>query len=925
MTALPSGVVTFLFSDVEGSTRLWEQHAASMAIALPRHDELVRAAIESHKGYVFKTVGDAFCAVFSSPFDALAAAEAVQRQLIAEHWPQGAELRARVALHTGFCEPRDGDYFGPVVNMVARLEATAHGGQVVCSKATAELLGRHLADSSLALVELGRHELAGIGEPVEIHQVTFSGLRSAFPPLRAPRTVPRTTNLPAARSSFVGRSHEVDEVVAYLRDHHLVTLTGAGGVGKSRLAIEVGRRLLDEATEGVWLVELAAITDARSVPAAVLAQLSVTDQPGREAADVLVDTLRDQQRVVLLDNCDHLIDACAELCDAISSSCPAIRIVATSREPLRVEGEQLFRVPPLSLPPEDVIDLDDLAGSEAVELFVERATAQNPGFQVRPQDARALASICRRLDGMPLALELATARLRADSLEQLDRRLDQRFKVLTRGSKSALPRQQTLRALIDWSYELLDADEAALFIRLSVFSGGFDLEAAAATCALDSIDSDDVGDLVESLVDKSLVTADVDRAVPRYGLLESLRQYGREQLEKADEEGGTALVRRLAASHAEYFAGLYASIADALDGPDASTWIARGREEQDNLRAACESLLAGEDAGEAPAAVAAAMLGATAAYADSLRDYRGLLRLIDESLRLAGSAADAVRGAALYCRARVAIHRDEAGLMECLASAAAAAHAAGDHGTEACATSFLAARRGDTARAAEVVELARGLGHPTVLALTLNRLGLATIIRGDSRTSIPILEESLEISRKHGDAELETLSRLALCAACIELGEHDLARAQVDAMTALFDDVPPPLLLTCPYLINLGWVELAEDSVASAERRFTEALRRSRLSGATRSVPDALLGLERCALLEGDPERAAMLLGAADVALAAIDAAFDAASTRIRAEDEASLRAALGPSFDACYATAQGYAMERLLVIAVVPGVPQHR
>jgi predicted ATPase/class 3 adenylate cyclase len=555
--ARPSGTVTLLFTDIEGSTRLWDQHPDAMSAALERHDALMRSAIESSGGYVFKTVGDAFCAAFASAREAVVAAGEAQRALHTESWHDDAVLLVRMALHTGECEERNGDYFGPAVNRIARLEATAHGGQVVVSRSAAELV-RDRLPSGMKLIALGSHVLKDLERPEEIFQLAVDGLPTDFPPLRVQAEITTNlanpTNLTQPVSSFVGRDAEVAEVLKLLGNNRLVTLTGSGGVGKTRLATEVGRAVLSDRPDGVWLSELATVTDSALVASEVLSDLGISEHSGRESVDVLVEVLSAQDRLLILDNCEHVLDGCAVLVDSIVRNCPEIRLLSTSREPLRIEGEVIYRVPSLSLPPEQVDDRADLAGSGAVALFVERATTEAPGLGLSDEEAPLVAAICRQLDGMPLALELATARLRSMSLAKLHDRLEHRFALLTRGSRVALPRQQTLQALVDWSFDLLTGPERALFRRTSVFVDGFDLEAAEGVCALNDIPDWDIADLLASLVDKSLVVAEPQGDDVRYRLQETLRHYAAERLSEIDAVNGDMNESdRLVTAHAEYY------------------------------------------------------------------------------------------------------------------------------------------------------------------------------------------------------------------------------------------------------------------------------------------------------------------------------------------------------------------------------------
>lgn len=400
-----------------------------------------------------------------------------------------------------------------------------------------------------------------------MYQLAVDGVPADFPPLRS-RDADNPTNLTQPVSSIVGRNTEVREVVKLLASNRLVTLTGSGGVGKTRLATEVGRTMLPDTPDGVWLSELATVTDSALVASEVQSDLGIADQSGKDALDTLVEVLAAQSRLVILDNCEQVLDGCAALADVVVRNCPSITLLTTSREPLRIGGEAIYRVPSLSLPPEQVDDWTDLAGSGAASLFVERATAWAPGFELDDEDAPLVASICRRLDGMPLALELATARLRSMSLTQLNERLEHRFGLLTGGSRVALPRHQTLQGLVDWSYELLSEPERALFRGLSVFVDGFDLEAVEGVCAIANVAEWDISNLLASLVDKSLVVAEPRGDGTRYRLQETLRQYGAERLAESDGvEEGTSEAERIADAHADYYLGFAELAAPHLEGP----------------------------------------------------------------------------------------------------------------------------------------------------------------------------------------------------------------------------------------------------------------------------------------------------------------------------------------------------------------------
>ena len=479
----PSGTVTFLFSDIEGSTALWEQSADSMRPALARHDSLLRQAIEAGGGYVFKTLGDAFCAAFATAPEALAAALSAQIALAGEGWELPTPLLVRMALHTGSAEERDADYFGPPLNRVARLMAAGHGGQVLLSEVTQALV-RDALPRDVTLGDLDLHRLKDLGRPERVFQLEHPALPADFPPLRSLDNPALPNNLPQQVTSFIGREKQLAEVKALLDRTRLLTLTGSGGSGKTRLSVQAAADVLDQYEGGVWLVELAALADAALVPQSVADVLGVKEQAGGTARQGLLDWLRPKRLLLILDNCEHLVTACAVLAAEILRLCPRVRLLASSREPLGVVGEQVYRVPSLSLPdPKQPQTVESLSQFEAVRLFIERAQAVQYSFSVTDANAPAVAQICWRLDGIPLALELAAARVRALPVEEINTRLDHRFRLLTGGSRTALPRQQTLRALIDWSYDLLNEEEQTLLARLSVFAGGWTLEAAGGVCA----------------------------------------------------------------------------------------------------------------------------------------------------------------------------------------------------------------------------------------------------------------------------------------------------------------------------------------------------------------------------------------------------------------------------------------------------------
>jgi predicted ATPase/class 3 adenylate cyclase len=532
--AAPSGVVTFLFTDVEGSTRRWEADADAMQIALAAHDEVLHGAIEGHGGWLFKHTGDGVCAAFASPRSAVDAAVAAQRAL---------ELPVRMGLATGEAELRGGDYFGAVLNRAARVMTAGHGGQILLAESTAGLL------TGVDLVDLGPRRLRDLPMPVGVFQVRAAGLRVEFPPLRALDTTPG--NLRPATTSLIGRESEVTEIEAAVKAHRLVTLTGVGGVGKTRLAVEVAGWLADEFPDGVWFFELAAVTDPAAIPDAVAAVLGITQQPGKTLSESVAAALEGRLRLLVFDNCEHVLDAAADLIELILGHSATVRILATSREGLGVVDEQLWPVPSL--------DVEAGIDSDSVALFVERAQGVTPSFSIANTDeASAVVEICQRLDGVPLAIELAASRMASMTASEVRGRLDHRFRLLV-GSRRGLARHQTLRHAVAWSYDLLDDAEKPVLERCSVFAGGFDLQSACAVMGSD--DDFAVLDLLDALVRKSLLVADRSSGRTRFSMLETIRQFAEEQLIARGEAS------EIRAAHSRYFAGREADILALWDSP----------------------------------------------------------------------------------------------------------------------------------------------------------------------------------------------------------------------------------------------------------------------------------------------------------------------------------------------------------------------
>ena len=558
---LPTGTVTLLLADVEGSTRLWETQPAAMTAAMARMNQVVSDTIATHSGVrpVEQGEGDSFVAAFARASDAVACALELQRAPL-------APIRLRVGVHSGEIQLRDeGNYAGPTINRTARLRDLGHGGQTLLSGATEALVLDGLPDD-VWLSDLGTHPLRDLPRPERVAQLCHPDLVNDFPPLRVSKAVV-SQHLPMQLTSFVGCEEQLTRVRELLTQNRLVTLTGAGGAGKTRLAIEVARQLSGEFGDGVWYVDLAPITDPNVVPIAVARAFELPDQPGRSTMDALLRFVRDRQLLVVLDNCEHLLDASAELVVALLGGAPGLTVLATSREAIGVAGELGWRVPSLSL------------ADEAIELFADRARHARPDFTLTDDNAATVAEICARLDGLPLAIELAAARVRALSLAEIVESLHDRFRLLTGGARTAVRRQQTLRASVDWSHALLTEPERVLFRRLAAFLGGFDLDAAQTVAGDGDVQRYQVLDQLTLLVDKSLVVADDSTGRTRYRLLETVRQYA---LEKLGESGEADGVR---SRHRDHYTAM-AALLDAPAGHDYEQRLNQANLEIDNLRAA---------------------------------------------------------------------------------------------------------------------------------------------------------------------------------------------------------------------------------------------------------------------------------------------------------------------------------------------------
>jgi predicted ATPase/class 3 adenylate cyclase/DNA-binding CsgD family transcriptional regulator/tetratricopeptide (TPR) repeat protein len=919
---LTDGSVTLLFTDIEGGVRWWEADRDAMAAVSARHDRLVREQVGAAGGRVFKTVGDAHRAVFADPVAALSAAVAIQRAAGAEPWPSSLPIRVCMALHSGTCAERDGDYVGPVVNRAARLLDVGHGGQVLVTAAAYALLASRLP-GGIGLRDLGEQRLRDLGRAERVFQVTGPGLAEGFGVLRSLDHPALRHNLPSQATSFVGRTAELAELRALVAGgSRLITIAGPGGIGKSRLALQAAAEALDGTGDGVWLAELAPVAEPELVARTAAAALGVRETPGRPVLDTVIDALGDRDLLVILDNAEQVLGAVAELAGAVIRSCPRVCLLVTSREPLGISGEHVFRVPGLTVPPAGLAVPDGLAAFESVQLFAEHAALHRRGFTVDDDSAGAVAAICVRLDGIPLALELAAARLGSLSAAEINARLGQRFRLLTTGNRTALPRHQTLRALIDWSYDLLSAPEQIVFERLSVFAGGWTLEAAEAVTAGGDAEDGQVLDLLAALVGKSLVQAEVTHGPTRYRLLETIRHYAAERLtQRAGPDPHDARV-----AHRDHYLALVEAAAERLRGPDEHRWLDRTEADFDNIRAALAFSITDPDGAEPGLRLAAGLkwfclmrghsgeiieaLGDLLGRPDARRPTRDRARALVTQAHLLNNFG---RSPAIPSMAQEAIT---------IARAVGDDYVAGDALCVLCWFTFLT---GDLPAALAMVEeavaLARSAGSPHLLSAALGHRAAFKGESGDRDGASADQQEVLALAQAAEDNYVLVITLMNLGVDQVGAGERPAGVASFQEALEIAE-AHGYQHLAGALALNLGFVHLMDADAASARRLLIGVLDTARAIGAKTFVHVAILGLAVAASMDGDPTVAATLYGAADHQYEQAGQAFDALDLELRTGAQARLLDALGEAaLDA--AGRRGRTLSQADAVALAVGTAQ--
>jgi predicted ATPase/class 3 adenylate cyclase len=865
-----STILTFLFTDIEGSTSKWEEQPELMAQAVARHDALLREAVQRHQGRIVKTTGDGIYAAFPNPVDGLAAVIEIQLALLDPAATAGMSLAVRCGLHTGAVHARDDDYFGSTINRTARIMSAAHGGQVLVSQAIADLL-RECLPVGVSLKDLGNVRLKGLATTETVFQVVHPQLYQNFPALRELEATPN--NLPQQLTSFIGREREREEIEELLESTRLLTLLGMGGLGKTRLSLQVGTSVMDSYPDGIWFVDLQTIRDDSLVASETARGLGVREEPGRPLLQTLTAHLKSRKLMLIVDNCEQVIDSSAALVNAILRAAPQVRVLATSRIALRVPGEQTYTVQPLPVPSRTE-GLDALSRSPAVQLFVERAKLHKPSFVLSEKEGPAVAELVFRLEGIPLALELAAARVRSLSVTDINTRLKDRYKLLTGGDRTLQARQQTLRALVDWSYDLLEDGEQVLLSRLSVFAGGFGLEAVEATCGAEPLSTDDVLDIITSLVEKSLLRVEEGEDGARYRLLETIRDYAREKLVLRDEQIATG------AAHCDYFFVMAKAANRGSQGAEQADWTKRLELELDNIRAAISAALAGvvDPIIAVKLAVALMWFWILRGYSTEGRKY------VQASLALpAVQASDFIHGHALYVGASLAYSQSD----------------------------YAEAKR----MLGRCLEIRRKDGKQIEIAATLSTLSLVLLSMGDAAGAREAGKEAVDIFGHLEDRTNETIARSQLGQIHAYMEDDAFAERQFRECLAVAREIQyHELESECELM--LGALALGAGDANAARTKFADALQLSRDAGDKRGEATALWWLGGADLARGEVDAARVSLGGALRAFQGFDMYSELLGCL---EDHASLLRAMGNLEAAARLCGAADAWRRLLALPRTP------
>ena len=898
---IPGGKVTFLFTDIEGSTKLSQNFPDKLPSALERHHSILIDKIESNNGFIFQSVGDAFCGAFENSVDAVKAAVEIQKSLALEKWDETV-IKVRIGIHSGNAEWNGTNYMGYItLARAARVMSAAFGEQILISNDAYELYVNDYNSHSNRNVDtdssghydltpgfrdLGERRLKDVILPIRLFQVVGAGLREDFPPLETLDA--RPNNLPVQLTSFIGRETEMKHVKEALKLSRLVTLTSAGGSGKTRLALQTGAEVIDEFEQGVWFVDLAALSDPALLTSTIIDALGIKEESKKTTEDTLIEFLKGKEILILLDNCEQLIHACANLAERLLSSCPKLKIIATSREALNCEGEMTYRIPPLAVPdPKSNDTPEQLTQYESVRLFIERALTVNSNFRVNNENAPALAEICSRLDGIPLAIELAAARIKILSVVKIYERLDDRFSLLTGGKRTALPRQQTLRALIDWSYDLLSEEEKILWCRLSVFSGGWTLDAAEEICSDEMISKSLILDLLSQLIEKSVIIFDESKG--RYRILESLREYGIEKLKNSQE---------ISLRHLNYYLRLSENAEPELRGENARFWLDIIDADHSNFISAIDWSVSNEMADKG-----AVIAGALGEFWSTKGHYSTGIRLNENILRsscLYGNSAkvklliwlcvykynqgeyEQVRKFSEECLNLSKGIGDKKGIAESLHNLGKVAELKGNY--ELARSYFeeslelkkeikdkigiadslqslgnLLTNQGDYELAkkyfGESFEIKKEVGDKRGMASNMNSMGCIATYQGNYEQAKKYHEESLAFNKDIGSKIGAAISMGNLGLISFNQGDYELARKYYEESLTIRKELGNKKGIAI-YLHNLGGVVYTQGDFEQAKKYFEESLAVRKEIGDRIGMADSMNNLGGVMYTQGDFEQA---------------------------------------------------------------------
>ena len=810
---IPSGIVTFLFTDIEGSTRLAQEFHDSYVDILTKHDNILKEAIELNNGFIFKKVGDAFCSSFENASDAVNAAVEIQRRLSENHSKE-FDVKVRIGIHTGNAEYVNEDYAGYVtLSRVHRIMSVAHGGQVII---TAEVYDsvKELQEGKISFRDFGKRKLKDIVIPEHIYQIVSQEIHSDFPPLKSLDA--RLNNLPIQLSNFIGREKEIEDIRKLFSGTRLLTLIGFGGTGKTRLSIHIASNLIDEFANGVWFVELAQLSEPTYILQEIASVLSIANDKKRDLFDVVTDFLRAKEVLLILDNCEHLILECARIVEGLLEQCPKLKIVITSRESLRIFGETIYQVPALSLP--DIkkdITVDSLTRNESAKLFTDRAIAVRNDFKITDVNARSVAELCFQLDGIPLAIELAAARVKVLPVEKILERLSDRFKLLTGGKRNQLPRQQTLRALIDWSYDLLSEQEKLLCMRLSVFTGGWTLEAAEKVCPDDELDESDILDLLGSLTDKSLVKVFESDQNLRHSMLETIKQYGNEKLTESGKKNSIQL------NKFNFFYQLAEDSESGLTGTEQREWIKRITSEYDNIRDCLKW------SQENDPVCFLKMCVALGKFWELRSNFTEGLEYFQKSLERNENAEPLFKAKAIYWTGFFLINQGK--YME--------------------AKKYLN----------QCLEMFRLLGYQNGVAISLLSLGTLSVFESDYKNLKEVSDESLKVSYLLNNRSYIARNLQNIGLGLMQQSKHNEAREKLEECLSIYREINDSVQLA-KAIGNIGALEYLSGNYEKAIAAFEESLRIRNELGDRQGIGIALNNLGSVAYMQKDFERSEQFL-----------------------------------------------------------------